>query len=321
MDPGRRKNIKKKEQVRARRQESDGGTFMQRLRVGKYFSPGVDWSVLVSLLTVMLLIQPVSVTGAAPPTQLAEKGEAIFQQKCAACHTIGKGKLVGPDLQGVGQRVSRDWLERFIAAPSKMFAAKDPMALKLLKEFNIPMPDLGLSNDEVAAVATYLEGPTEAEHHAPASSAAAAAPAASTGNAAVGKELFTGALHLQNGGPACMACHTVAGVGALGGGSVGPDLTHVFQRYGQAGLASALNTLPFPTMQGVFQRKPLAPSEQADLLAFFAQENQKNVPQAASTWSFVWVGLVGVVVLTAASHLVWRRRLKGVRKRLVGGGK
>jgi mono/diheme cytochrome c family protein len=295
---------------------------MQRLRVGKEFSLEACLGRVFPLLTAMLLIIPVSATPAATPTEVAEKGEAIFQQKCAACHTIGKGRLIGPDLQGVGQRVSGDWLKRFIAAPSKMFAAKDPIALKRLKEFNIPMPDLGLSKEEVDAVASYLEGPTEAEHHAPASSQPAAAAAASAGNAAVGKELFTGALRLQNGGPACMACHTVAGVGSLGGGTLGPDLTHVYQRFGEAGLASALNAIPFPTMQGVFQRKPLAPSEQADLLAFFAQENQrKNVAQTASTWNFAWAGVGGLILLTGGSQLVWRKRLKGVRKRLVGGEK
>jgi cytochrome c2 len=295
---------------------------MQRLRGWKNFSPVNGWGPVVSLLAVMLLLGSVTEVRAAPAVTVAEKGEALFQQKCAACHTIGKGRLVGPDLQGVGQRVSSDWMERFIAVPSKMYAAKDPTALKLLKEFNIPMPDLGLSKEEVKAVVGYLEGPTEAEHHAPASSQpAATTPPAKAGDAAVGKELFMGTVRLQNRGPGCMACHTVAGVGAFGGGTLGPDLTHVFQRYGQAGLSSALGTLPFPTMQGIFQGKPLTPTEQADLLAFFAQENQKNVTPAASTWNFVGIGLGGFIVLTGASQLLWRKRLKGVRKRLVGGGK
>jgi ubiquinol-cytochrome c reductase cytochrome c subunit len=217
--------------------------------------------------------------------------------------------------------VNRDWMERFIAAPSKMYAAKDPTALKLLKEFSIPMPDLGLSKEEVAAVVNYLEGPTEAEHHAATSVQPGATSPAQAGNAAVGKELFTGAVRLQNGGPACLACHTVAGVGSLGGGVLGPDLTQVYRRFGQAGLASVLGTLPFPTMQGIFQGKPLTETEQADLLAFFAQENQKNAVSTASTWNFAWLGLGGFIVLTGASQLLWRKRLKGVRKRLVGGGK
>ncbi len=314
--------MSKKAPVGTESQESDGGKFMQRLRVWKGFSPVAGSGLMVLFLAAMLLAGLVGVTRAAAPTQLAEKGEALFQQKCAACHTIGKGRLVGPDLQGVGQRVSRDWMERFIAAPSKMFAAKDPNALKLLKEFSIPMPDLGLSKEEVDAMVGYLEGPTEAEHHAPASSQpAATTPPAKAGNAAVGKQLFTGAIRLQNGGPGCMACHTVVGVGAFGGGTVGPDLTHVLKRYGQTGLSSALNALPFPTMQGIFQGKPLTQTEQTDLLAFFVQENQKNVALTTSTWNFVWIGVGGFIVLTGASQLLWGKRLKGVRKRLVGGGK
>ena len=32
--------------------------------------------------------------------QTADQGQQIFQLKCTSCHTIGGGKLVGPDLQG-----------------------------------------------------------------------------------------------------------------------------------------------------------------------------------------------------------------------------
>ncbi|MFN3338009.1 MAG: hypothetical protein ACK42I_10985, partial [Thermomicrobium sp.] len=40
-----------------------------------------------------------------------------------------------------------------------------------------------------------------------------------------GKELFTGVLRFENGGPPCQACHSIGGIGALGGGQLGPDLT------------------------------------------------------------------------------------------------
>lgn len=313
--------MRKKERGEAADREADGGERMQRRRVSTRGFRGGRWSAATALLAAGLLIGSAGVTRAAPPAHSAEKGEALFQQKCAACHTIGKGKLVGPDLQGVGQRVSRDWMERFITAPSQVFAAQDPTALKLLKQFHIQMPDLGLSKAAVEALVVYLEGPTEAEHHAAAGESRAAAAPAPAGNPAVGEELFTGRLRLQNGGPECMACHTAAGVGALGGGSVGPDLTHVFRRYGRAGLASALKTIPFPTMQGVFQNRPLTPTEQADLLAFFDRESRKNPSAPASPWSFLWIGLGGFVVLTGTSQLLWSRRLKGVRKPLVGGRK
>jgi cytochrome c2 len=30
-----------------------------------------------------------------------DEGEKIFRMNCGACHSVGKGKLVGPDLLGV----------------------------------------------------------------------------------------------------------------------------------------------------------------------------------------------------------------------------
>lgn len=38
-----------------------------------------------------------------------------------------------------------------------------------------------------------------------------------------GQRLFTGEQPFENGGPACIACHTAAGLGPLGGGTMGPD--------------------------------------------------------------------------------------------------
>jgi len=87
----------------------------------------------------------------------AEKGEEIFQSNCAGCHTIGKGTLVGPDLSGVTLRREEDWLIRQIKDPDGLVAEKDPAALKLLKDFNMPMVALGLSDTEIAAIISYLK--------------------------------------------------------------------------------------------------------------------------------------------------------------------
>ena len=65
-----------------------------------------------------------------------------------------------------------------------------------------------------------------------------------------------------------IACHSVSGVASLGGGGLGPDLTHVYQRLTPAGLAGALSTISFPTMIGPFQDKPLIPKETADLFTY-----------------------------------------------------
>ncbi len=90
--------------------------------------------------------------------QAAETGQEIFQDNCAACHTIGKGKLVGPDLAGVTSRREESWLTRQIKDPEGLIAEKDPVAMRLLKEAgNVPMPQLELSDAEVASVIAYLK--------------------------------------------------------------------------------------------------------------------------------------------------------------------
>lgn len=38
------------------------------------------------------------------------KGETLFKQVCAACHTKVGGKLVGPDLKGIYQKRSEGWI-------------------------------------------------------------------------------------------------------------------------------------------------------------------------------------------------------------------
>ena len=131
-----------------------------------------------------------------------------------------------------------------------------------------------------------------------------------------GLALFTGRQGLANGGTPCIACHSVEQVGALKGGVLGPDLTHVFQRYGGPGLSSALGTLPFPTMQGVFLNKPLDVQEQADLLAYFIQVNQK-VPAKANLVYWFWIGGgIGALVFFGLMAIYWPRQRQSLSDRL-----
>ena len=241
-------------------------------------------------------------------------GQAIFQQYCVACHTIGAGIVVGPDLEGVIDRRERAWLSRWIAEPDNMLAEGDPIATELFQEFNnIPMTNLGLSAAEVEDVLAFLENPGGTV------TSSQAALSLADGNPNRGEAYFTGSANLQNGAPACISCHSTANVGPLGGGTLGPDLTNVHERYGEAGLPQALQNLPFPTMRGVFDARPLADNEVVDLYTYFARANQAAAP--ALNYNFVLIGLVGFLVLLLISQLIWRKRLKEVRKPLLGGAK
>ncbi len=91
-------------------------------------------------------------------SKAAETGQQIFQEICAPCHTIGKGKTVGPDLAGVTSRREESWLKRQIKEPDKLIAEKDPIAMKLLQEAdNVPMPRLELSDGDVATIIEFLK--------------------------------------------------------------------------------------------------------------------------------------------------------------------
>src|SRR6266850_5443673 len=53
----------------------------------------------------------------APATMKFDRGQYTFANHCAACHTIGRGDHLGPDLLNVTTTRERDWLTNFITAP------------------------------------------------------------------------------------------------------------------------------------------------------------------------------------------------------------
>jgi protein SCO1/2 len=91
------------------------------------------------------------------------KGEYLFSTRCSACHTVGKGDGVGPDLLGVTKVRERGWLSRFIAMPDQVLAERDPIALALHARYEqVNMPNLRLGPEDVAALVEYLDRRTAA---------------------------------------------------------------------------------------------------------------------------------------------------------------
>jgi mono/diheme cytochrome c family protein len=240
----------------------------------------------------------------------AAAGKKLFDDKtCSACHSIGGGDLVGPDLKDVTKKRPAEWLHEWISKPDAMIAKKDPVAVELLGKYNgMEMPNLGLTTAEVDNIIAFLETGGGG------GSSAAAAPAL-TGDAEKGKDLFTGNDRFANGGPPCMACHSTGGLGAFGGGALAPDLTTVAKRLGGAsGLSSWLAGLPTPTMKAVWTKQPPTPQERADVAAFLAQEGLA-VRSASAIWQLAGLTGLGAVILLLIAGFRWRNRLKfGVRR-------
>lgn len=133
---------------------------------------------------------------------------------------------------------------------------------------------------------------------------------------AAGEQLFTGAMPFRNGGPACATCHSISGIRFPNGGTMGPDLTRSYAKLGELGIDATLQTLFFPTMMPIFDAHPLTPDEQRDLKAFFQQAHTR-APAADLTWAFLLLAVAGCVALLLLASLLWRRRLRGVRRALV----
>lgn len=253
----------------------------------------------------------------APLGARAQDVTAFFQQNCAACHTIGGGRRVGPDLKGVTSKQDRAWLVRFINDPQGVLASGDPYALKLKQEMGgavmIRVP--GISPEMANRLLDYID----AQSGLPASAPPPAVPPASAAKAVPAPGLFTGAEALAGGGPACISCHSVGGLRGFGGGALGPDLTQAATRLGgAAGLSAWLASPPTPTMRAVFGKKPLTPSEIASLAAYLQQTaGGAGPPSVAGKAKFLAAGCGGAAALLFSFGLAWRRRLRSVRAALV----
>lgn len=136
------------------------------------------------------------------------------------------------------------------------------------------------------------------------------------GSAVRGKELFSGKVRFENGGPPCAACHSIAGLSFPNGGTLGPNLTHEYGKLGPQGTAIVLKTLYFPAMSPIYDSRPLVSQEQADLQAFL-KETSASQPTRSDTLAIAVVGLLGFFVLLIVTRAVWRNRLQSVRQRLL----
>ena len=262
----------------------------------------------------------IAIVLAAAPPAAAQAPAQFFRQNCAACHTIGGGRITGPDLKDVSARRDRAWLARFIQNPQAVIDSGDPYARDLVSQARgVVMPMLpGLNQAMAEALLDLIDAESKLERSQFVGLQLSTRPF-TPADVARGHGLFTGESRLANSGPPCLSCHSVGGVGALGGGKLGPDLTLVYERLqGRKGLGTWLSAPATPTMQTVFKATPLASEELDPLLAFFEDASRRrSIADPVAPLAFFLLGLGGAAFGVVVFDVAWHGRFRGVRRRLI----
>ena len=97
----------------------------------------------------------------------AFNAEETFKKQCTACHTIGEGDKIGPDLAGLSKRREVEWIVKFVNYPSGMiegdeeeegYEKADPIAKKVYDLYKPQMmAEHDLSEDQVKAILKYID--------------------------------------------------------------------------------------------------------------------------------------------------------------------
>ena len=238
---------------------------------------------------------------------LAQDGKAMFDAKCGACHTVGGGPKVGPDLKGVVARRGKEGTVAVVLDPVK--AGLKPI-----------MPNLGVALKDAQAIVAYLEQaqgtaaatPATKEGAAPAAQAAAPDAMAHPDEIQLGQDLFEGKVRFANGGPSCNACHDVRSDKVASGGVLAAELSLVFSRMGRQGVQSILANSPFPVMQAAYAGKEFSEKEISALVGFLQhveKEHAQQLPRETGLRMFS-AGVGGLIVLVGIFSLAGRSRKK-----------
>lgn len=102
------------------------------------------------------MAMPMEAPTGAVNAELAGQGESLFQAKgCVGCHTVGGGRLTGPDLDGIAERREFGWVMAIVLRPDSMLQ-NDEVAKELLAEYMTPMVNMGVTQEEALAIYEYL---------------------------------------------------------------------------------------------------------------------------------------------------------------------
>jgi mono/diheme cytochrome c family protein len=261
------------------------------------------------------------------------------------CHTIGGGRLTGPDLKDLSQRQEREWLVNFLMDPRGMIASGDPYAQRIYEEArNVPMPNMpGMTRELAESLLDLIEAESKLEKSQFIGRQTADKPFTDD-DRLQGHKLFVGQWRLYNGGPACISCHSARELPALdkgrastvtpalaqilpvgelpplGGGQLGPALTSACERLkGCKTLCDWLAPAKSESKHPVFKSHPLEPDEVHALAAYVDAIAGTQPPSPAiGRMTFLLLGLVSSIALVSVFDGIWKLQSWRARRAVLG---
>ncbi len=204
-----------------------------------------------------------------------------FVRECSSCHTIGGGKLKGPDLI-----ISINWsADDLTKAVKKMEKEVGTMSDAVIAGIVLLMKDDSLKMRLAAE-----------EQRLILSRRALLAPP----DVSAGYDLFWGRRRFHNGGMNCSACHVVNGLG----GTLGPDLSSTAGKLGEVALISAIEKASYKVMEPHYRTHPVTAQEALHVAAYLAQAPRTAIGAEFSFHLlavFAAAGLSGAIVALYAA--------------------
>ena len=236
-------------------------------------------------------------------------GAQLFQSNCASCHGA-QGEGVQGQFPPLADNPNAEDTEYVLQVINEGLSG--PIEVNGVT-YDAEMPAFGhLSDEEAGAIAGFVAtelatGDTGAgPDDEPSPTTEPVEPDAEAGEA-----LFVGSRGLTNGGPACVACHTAGRYGALGGASLGPDLTTIHERFqDEAAIQQLVANPPSPVMQPIFGegQRTLTDEEVAHISAFLARSVPNQQPADPGLDWLLVLGAGGALGLVALLAVLWRGR-------------
>ncbi len=95
-------------------------------------------------------------------SQRARWGQYVWKNRqCEGCHELGRDQSSGPNLVGVTDRRTVEWLRKWLKSPAAM-TRDDSVGIALKKKYGSQMPDLPLSTRDIEGLIIYLARETQA---------------------------------------------------------------------------------------------------------------------------------------------------------------